>query len=195
MHTRIIAAFVMLVVCGLAPQASAQEFCVTCKGPDAKYRCLIGGDASPAARTSRGQLLCISELARTGDHASCSVGRSTEEACEGELRTVMFPSTADPTAAPLAEPQPGGPAYPEAADPLAPQPPDPLAAGQPPPQAPAEAPPQTVEELAKQTVEASGKGLTKAGEAVGDTAESTGEAVGNAVSKTWKCMTSLFSDC
>jgi hypothetical protein len=52
-----------------------------------------------------------------------------------------------------------------------------------------------VEELAKQTVEASGKGLTKAGEAVGDTAESTGEAVGNAVSKTWKCMTSLFSDC
>jgi hypothetical protein len=103
----------------------------------------------------------------------------------------MFPAGADLVPPFLAAPQPG------ATDPEA-QAPD-LAVGEGPYQeAPADTPPQTpqtVEELAKQTVEASGKGLKQAGEAVGDTAKSTGEAVGNALSKTWKCMSSLFSDC
>jgi hypothetical protein len=103
----------------------------------------------------------------------------------------MYPAGADVVPPYLAEPQPA-PVNPEAQSPG-------LAAGEGPAQeAPADTPPQTpqtVEELAKQTVEASGKGLKQAGEAVGDTAKSTGEAVGNALSKTWKCMSSLFSDC
>jgi hypothetical protein len=52
-----------------------------------------------------------------------------------------------------------------------------------------------VEELAKETAKASGEGLKKAGEAVTDTAKSTGAAVGGAVSKTWKCLTSFFTNC
>jgi hypothetical protein len=193
----LLSATLAFVMCGLAVQASAQEYCVTCTGPDAKYRCAIGGDATPAARTSRGQLLCITELARTGHHASCSVGRTAEAPCEGEPRTVMFPSAADGAPPLLMRPQPGiigaqpGPAEPQPATTGAQ---DSTAAGQPAEPA-AEAPPKTVEELAKQTVQASGNGLKKAGEAVGDTAKSTGQAVGNAISKSWKCMTSLFSDC
>jgi hypothetical protein len=178
---------VMLVVCGLASEASAQEYCVTCTAPPAIYRCTIANEAGTAAPPSRGQLLCITELAKTGNHASCSVGRTAAEPCLGEPRTVMFTSAAEAELPPIGGQQPG-PAEPESPA---------LADGEPPPadEAPADAPPQTVEELAKQTVEASGKGLKKAGEAVSDGAKSTGEAVGNAVSKTWKCMTSLFSDC
>ncbi len=191
MHIRISAAL-LLAACGLVLPASAQEYCVTCSGPDAKYRCIIEGNASAAARSSRGQLLCITELAKSGNHESCSVGRTTGEPCKGEPRTVMFTSAAEAALPPLGETPPSS-TPPETESPA-------LAAGQPaPPEAPTaaptNAPPQTVEELAKQTVAASGKGLKKAGEAVTDTAKSTGSAVGNAVSKTWKCMTSLFSDC
>ncbi len=189
MHTRISAALAALLIGGLASQVSAQEYCVTCTGPDAKYRCIIGGDAGAAAGASRGQLLCITQLAQSGHHESCSVGRRQAEPCEGELKTVMFPSDPNALPPPLAAPQPGAPKA---------QPPSQTVnAGQAPP---AEAPtpaqtPQTVEQLAKKTAEASGEGLKKAGEAVSDTAKSTGHAIGNAVSKTWKCMTSLFSDC
>ncbi len=185
MQTRISAALVTLI-CGLALDASAQEYCVTCTEPDAKYRCTVRDEAGFTARTSRGQLLCISELARTGHHGSCSVGRTTDEPCEGELRTVMFPIGADAVPPPLAEPQPGT---------ASPDVQDAQEATRQPPEPPAEGPPQTVEELAKQTVEASEKGLKKAGETVTDTAKSTGKAVGNAVSKTWNCLTTLFSDC
>jgi hypothetical protein len=94
-----------VLLCAFAEMASAQEFCVTCTAPDATYRCVIGGD-SAAAKSSRGQLLCITELAQSGHHASCSAGRSTEGACPGELRTVMFPPGAEPMAPPLADTAP-----------------------------------------------------------------------------------------
>ena len=182
MHTRISAALAPLVFCGLASLASAQEYCVACTGPAAQYRCRIGGDPSVAARTSRGQLLCITELAKIGPHASCSVGRTTSEECVGEPRTVMFPSTNDPEAAPVTDWQPE--ATQVTAAPAAEQVPAE-------PETPSEAPPQTVEELAKQTVTASGEGLKKAGKAVTDAAQSAG----NVVTKTWNCLSSLFSDC
>jgi hypothetical protein len=187
MHLRI-SAVLTLFVCGLTVQASAQEYCVTCTGPPAIYRCTIASEAGTAVPPSRSQLLCITELAQTGNHESCSVGRTAAEPCLGEPRTVMFTGAAEAALPPIGGPPPEAP-YPAADSPA-------LAEGQDaPPDAPAESPPQTVEELAKQTAKSTGEGLEKAGDAVGDTAKSTGEAVGNAVSKTWKCMTSLFSDC
>ena len=190
MHARSIAALLILVACAAASRAAAQEYCVTCSGPPAKYRCIIAGDASAAARTSRGQLLCITELAKSGNHESCSVGRTTATPCEGEPRTVTFTSAAEAALPPLGE------SPPPASAPSAPEPQSPaLAAGEA-AGTPAEAPPpQTVEELAKETAKASGEGLKKAGEAVTDTAKSTGAAVGGAVSKTWKCLTSFFTNC
>ena len=101
MHPPARAALMLLVLGIAASAASAQEYCVICTAPDAKYRCSIGGEPSIAAGASRGQLLCITELARTGGHASCSVGRNSAEPCEGEPRTVMFPARHGPPGRPL----------------------------------------------------------------------------------------------
>lgn len=191
MRTRISAVAAVVALCAIAAVASAQEFCVTCTAPDATYRCVIGGDSS-AAKSSRGQLLCITELAQSGHHASCSAGRNSAGTCPGELRTVMFPPGAEPMAPPLADtpPIPPPPAIPGpyAKQPVAAGAPD---GGHPPADAPpgeatpaeappSDAPPQTVEE-----------GLKKAGKAVTD----TGNAVGNAIKKTWTCVSSFFGDC
>jgi hypothetical protein len=201
MRTRNGAVTLAVALCAFAEMASAQEFCVTCTTPDATYRCVIGGD-SAAAKSSRGQLLCITELAKSGHHASCSAGRNTSGTCPGELRTVMMPPGAEPMAPPLADTAPitPPPAIPgpyakqpvAAQAPGAPHPPADLPPAGATPEgttpegaAPAEAP---APEAAPQTVE---EGLKKAGKAVTD----TGNAVGNAIKKTWTCLSSLFGDC
>jgi hypothetical protein len=166
-----------LLVAGLASAAAAQDYCVTCTGPDAKYHCVVGGDASISARTSRGQMLCITQLAQSGGHASCSVSRTTTEPCEGQVKTVMFPA-GEPGTQPVTETLP--PVTPEALPPGAPPAP---AQGTPPPAAPQQAP-STVGEFAEKTAKDTGAGLKKAG-----------DAVGQAASKTWKCLSSFFGDC
>ena len=193
MHTRISLIAAPILMCAFATGAAAQEFCVTCTGPDATYRCVIGGDATAAARSSRGQFLCITELAKSGGHASCSAARAQSTPCPGEMRTVMFPAGADQGAPPLAEtpaplsppmtPTDGAAPAPTAApvqqQAQPPMPHEPQAV-----EAPTDGQPKSVEELAKKT-----------GEAVTDSAQSAGNAVTNAVKKTWTCVTSLFGDC
>lgn len=185
----------VLLAWALPLGAMAQEYCVTCTGPDAAYRCLIGGEAPPAARSSRGQFLCITELAKAGGHASCSAARGQASPCPGETRTVMF-SLADPGlgGAPVetVAPQPAAPAAPGISYAPGAPPGHDLAPVAVPPAAPAPAPapPQdtgttppkqnVVEDLASKT-----------GKAVTD----TGEAVGNAVKKSWDCVASLFGKC
>ena len=175
----------------LAAAASAQEFCVTCTGPEATYRCVIGGD-NLATRSTRGQLLCITELAKSGHHASCSAGRLSEGTCPGELRTVVFPGEAEPMAPVPAEAPPPAIPGPYAKQPVeakgpagAPPPATPPANLPPGEAAPAETPPP---EAPSNAVE---DGLKKAGKAVSD----TGDAVGHAVKKTWNCVTSFFGNC
>jgi hypothetical protein len=183
MLARITAILLLLMGCALCTAAAAQEYCVVCFDPPARYRCMVGADPGTAPSPSRSQFVCITELARTGQHASCTVGRNNAEPCDGNVQTVFVPSTS------------GAPLPPElqAQDPVAPSPAPSEETAQMPGEPPAtsDAPPETVEELAKKTVEASGKGLKKAGEAVSDTAKSAGDAA----SKTWKCLSSLFSDC
>ncbi len=193
MHTRIAPVATTIVLWALLTGAAAQEFCVTCLGPDATYRCVIGGDATTAARNSRGQFLCITELAKAGGHKSCSAARGQATPCPGETRTVMF-TVGDPGASPLEQlPSDGATGMaPLAPVPIAPPAPQPLPGtqqAQPQPQppvktgsAPAGEPekPNAVENFAKKT-----------GEAVND----TGKAVGNAVKKSWDCVASLFGDC
>ena len=154
----------------LAAEASAQDYCVTCTGPDAKYHCVIGGGGSPAARSSRGQILCITQLAQSGGHASCSVSRTSSEPCEGQVKTVMFP-TDEPGTVPVEMAAPPPPAAP-----------------------PAPAPPQAPGP-ADATAKDSDNGLKKAADAVTSTVTDTGKAVGHAASKTWKCLSSFFGDC
>jgi hypothetical protein len=181
MHTRIVTIAAAMLLSPLV--ASAQEYCVTCKGPDASYRCVIGGDATVAARNSRGQFLCITELAKAGGHSSCSAARGQATPCPGETRTVMF-SLGDPGASPLEQPTVTGATPPGQLAPVETMPATPLA---PPAPAPAhttapveEKKPNAVEDLANKT-----------GKAVTD----TGEAVGGAMKKTWDCVASLFGKC
>jgi hypothetical protein len=155
----------MLLILGMAAPASAQEYCVICSAPEAKYRCSIGGEPSITAGASRGQLLCITELARTGGHASCSVGRNTSDPCEGEPRTVMFPDTGAP--APVVETEPASP-QPQGWS-AEPTPAAPETGAAPPPTPEPTAPPQ--EE------------------------QGSGNPLGNAMQKSWDCVSSLFSDC
>ena len=192
-------AMAALAMALLSSAASAQEYCVTCTGPEASYRCVIGGEASQAARSARAQFLCITELAKAGGHASCSAARGQATPCAGETRTVMF-SLADPNATPTEATVPGPvgqPSLPPAAA-ISPPPGQGLApvelppVGQhqpqplPPPDETAATPspnnqkPNMVEDLANKT-----------GKAVTD----TGKAVGGAVKKSWDCVTSLFGNC
>ena len=189
MHTRYLLLVAAAPILGLATGGSAQEFCVTCASPEASYRCLIGGQGSTASRSSRGQFLCITELAKAGGHASCSATRGQATPCPGETRTVMFtvgdpeasPLETTPTAAPTAPVAPLAPGKDIAPVPLPPpsqpQPPEPTPQTT---EAPEEPKPNAVEKFAKKT-----------GEAVTE----TGEAVGSAMKKTWDCVASLFGDC
>lgn len=188
----------VLMIAGISTGAPAiaAEYCVTCSGPDATYRCQIGSAGGETRADPRSQFLCISELARLGGHQSCSVNRVQEGDCDGPVKTVAAPGDLPEGVPVIAAP----PQSAEVPKDVAEQPP---AANSNETTLPKpDAPPRTVEEMAKQSAKSSGEALGKAGEAVKDGAEAAGEgvgkagsAVGNAAKKTWNCVTSLFSDC
>jgi hypothetical protein len=181
MHTRIVTIAAAMLLSPLV--AVAQEYCVTCKGPDASYRCVIGGDATPTARSSRGQFLCITELAKAGGHSSCSAARGQATPCPGQTRTVMF-TLGDPGASPLEQPTTTGTTAPGQLAPVETMPAAPLAP-------PAPAPVQTTAPVEENKPNAVEDLANKTGKAVTD----TGEAVGGAMKKTWDCVASLFGKC
>ncbi len=207
------------VIAALATTVAVQaaEYCVACTGPAAVYRC--APDGAGLGTDPRLQLLCASELARSGNHESCSVRRDTTGPCEGPQRVVRTPSlpaattrdedSAAPQASGSGSPTGSGAAGPSSAaaipdggsTPAAGRAASPSTAarqdvgtrgGEPGPanQAPANA------------VDAVSSAAQQAGGAVADTARSAGQMVGEAGSaagkaakKSWKCVLSLFSDC
>ena len=191
-------AMAVLAMAVLSGAASAQEYCVTCTGPEAMYRCVIGGEASLAARSSRAQFLCITELAKAGGHASCSAARGQATPCPGETRTVMF-SLADPNGMPAeaTAPVPMGQPSPPPAAAVSPSPGHGLAPVELPPvghqQEPLPPPNETAANPAHNTQKPNMVEdlANKTGKAVTD----TGKAVGGAVKKSWDCVTSLFGNC
>jgi len=167
--------------------AAAAEYCVTCEGPPAMYRCVVDGTAEGPGKDPGASLHCISEMAIKGRHDRCAVSRGAPFPCPG-LTTIV---TRDPNLAPAA---PGTEA---AAEPIEAEPSEPEKKPK-----KTTGVPQTVEELAGETVRSSKEGLEKAGEAIGGTAKKAGEQIGNAgsaigsaASKTWNCITSLFGSC
>lgn len=74
----------------LAVAATAAEFCVTCDGPAAQYTCKFD-DTVTDSSDPKLKLYCITELARLGPHASCSVDRSRMPPCAGEVRMLTAP--------------------------------------------------------------------------------------------------------
>lgn len=122
-------AFSLVLLSGAGARAQQTEFCVTCQGPDATYRCSFDdAGASPAQQGL--QLHCISTLAREGGHQSCAIGRATKAPCAGTLKVLALPgaspgtvpsapeqATADPGAPAPAEPSPAAPAQTTAVEP------------------------------------------------------------------------------
>lgn len=193
MLNRVLLAAGGVLVCGSA--AHALEYCVTCEGPPAMYRCVVDGTADGPGKDPSSSLHCIAEMAKHGDHKTCAVSRGAPFPCPGLTTVVQKPSNVPHK----------GPAeidaYAPPNDTAPPVPPEPAANVAPEPEQPAKVP-HTVEELAGQTVKSSKEGLQAAGEAIGGTAKKAGEQIGNAGSaigsaatKTWSCITSLFSSC
>jgi hypothetical protein len=172
-------------IAALSRAAFADEYCVSCTGPAAEYRCEIEGTSEGSGKDPRSQLLCITTLANTGGHESCSVNRNPAGPCPGILKVVAAAAGEQPPLPPGLDPNAN------ATTEVPKTPPGPAAG-----------PPQTVEQMAGETVKSSKEGLQNAGKAISGTAEKTGEtignagsAVGNAAKKTWECLKSLFSDC
>ncbi|MGE3228510.1 MAG: hypothetical protein AB7J30_03645 [Hyphomicrobium sp.] len=184
-----------------AAEAAAAEYCVTCEGPPALYRCVVDGTEDGPGKDPSQSLYCISRMAAKGNHQTCAVSRGAPFPCPGLTALIGKPSQfptlaappvgAPPTADAAAEAQPAGP----------PAPPESTAAAAPEVDGPAKVP-RTVEELAGQTFKSSQQGVEAAGGFIGGTAQKAGEQIGNAgsaigsaASKTWTCITSLFSTC
>ncbi|MCC7253437.1 hypothetical protein [Hyphomicrobium sp.] len=174
--------------------AAALEYCVTCEGPPAMYRCVIGGTEEGPGKDSSVSLYCISQMAAKGGHERCAVSRGAPFPCPGLTAVVEQPRELPTLAAPPSD----TPAAPAAVETHEAKPAEPAPA---PETQPARVP-RTMEELAGDTVKSSQQGLKKAGEAIGGTAKKAGEqlgnagsAIGTAASKTWTCITSLFSTC
>jgi hypothetical protein len=148
--------------------AIAQEYCVSCSGPNGLYRCVIDG-ARPGV-TSSLQLLCVERLAKEGGHASCSVKRGvTVFECDAPVKRVAVTDMdAPPVNAVVPVPQPAV----QAAS---------ASSGE----------PATVLEAAKRAKEATDRELKKAGEQMKVSVEKTNAGLKNA----WRCVTSLFTRC
>jgi hypothetical protein len=190
--------------------ATAAEFCVSCDGPAAQYACSIDGAAAESG-DPRLKLYCMTELAKTGGHASCSIDRAQPKPCGGIAKVLSAPEGLE-----LAKPQTPAPVEVVAPEAGA-APPDsdaaakavaatPPAASRPNAQettvAKTPAPPKTVKEMVDKSSEQTAESLEKTGEAAssaaksaGSALEKAGQAVGDAAKKTWTCVTSLFGDC
>lgn len=100
-------ALTALVAFFAAWPAHSGEYCVSCSGPEAQYRCAVEGQAAadPGAR-----LLCITSLAKSGGHQSCTIDRKSAPPCPGELKVIAAPQgyAPDADAGPAAEAAPKG---------------------------------------------------------------------------------------
>jgi hypothetical protein len=160
--------------CLVAGQAEAQEYCVSCTGPNAVYRCVIEG-AQPGGSQPL-QVLCITTMAKQGGHATCGIKRGTVFDCDGPVKRI-------PWATLNAPPQPAAPGQQSAAPPAAEPKPD------------SEEPPQTLLEMAKRANEKTAAQMKQVNENMKEQAKATNEAFAKATKKTWDCLSSLFTRC
>ena len=143
------AAVVLVAATASQGGALAQDVCIVCEEPRATYRC-IAQDGPTRPSDAHLQLVCITEIAKSGGHASCSASRKQTGPCEGVIRQVVAGA-----APPVLSQPPGG----------APDPAQGEAAKKP------KGPPETVEELAKQTAKSTKEQIVKAGDSVGGAAK------------------------
>ncbi len=187
------------------------EFCVSCTGPAAIYRCTFSGDGSQSPGQSPGlQLTCISELAKQGGHESCTIERTRQVPCGASAKVFAAPEAfAAPADAKKSPPAAAAEVPVKKAEPVTVPPADhaadPSAAPEEQPETatePKDKPPRTVKEMVDKSAADTKENAGKAGAAVegaaksaGGAVQKAGAAIGNAAKKTWTCLTSLFGDC
>jgi hypothetical protein len=168
------------LTCAFAGQAGAQEYCVSCTGPAAVYRCIIEGAKPGGAQPL--QLLCVTTIAKEGAHASCSVKGGTVFACDGQIKRLSWSALNPPADQPGHEKAERPPAKAEA---------EKTETGKADAKPGEKAPPQTMVDLAKRANEQAAEQMKKANENMKEQAKSFGDAT----KKTWECVTSLFTRC
>lgn len=166
--------------------ASAQEYCVDCKSPDAIYRCVIDNSGRPGVPL---KMQCMTALAQSGKHASCSIKGGTVFDCDGPIFRLDARLPVTPPISPAAPPPEksgatnptGPPAETKRSEPAAPPSASPKREPQP---TKTDGTPRTVEALAKEMTKSSSETLDKAG-----------GAIANGARQTWDCIASFFKSC
>lgn len=155
-------------VCLGMQTAAANSICVTCDGPPAVYSCSYAPseDGNGPPRSDRAlQFMCIQDVARQYQHASCSVRRHELDACNGQIH--MLSPFALRTAPPGTNKRIG--AETSRSSEVARE---------------KTKEPKTVLEMAKRTARSTKKQIDKSAKTVSKAARST-----------WRCISSLFSKC
>ena len=67
-------------------QAGNVEYCVTCKNPNASYRCRLQG--SGVSQSDAFKLYCVVKTTKDGDHASCSAKK--KPGCKGVVKVYNY---------------------------------------------------------------------------------------------------------
>lgn len=178
--------FAVLVAQGAATVslADSQDYCVTCTNPAETYICRLDAKGGNA----RGQqFVCIMNIAKDYQHDSCRAS-SEFATCEGALVRYEVVGSENPAATAEGRDQP-------------------VSAGRSEPtRNKKNAEPETLVEFTNQTMGATKKELQNAGRKTSKVVKKTGKQIGElgnqvgdnikkATSSTWKCLTSLFSDC
>jgi len=146
-------------VCVSTARLAAQEYCVSCTEPPALYRCIIEG-ARPGGSQPL-QMLCITAMAKEGQHATCGVKGGTVFDCNGPVKRIPWAAYNEP-----------GPGQEQTKAPAA----------QPPIQDP-NAPPATVEEMAKRANQKSAEQAKALGQSVGDATKKTWNCIASLFTK------------
>jgi hypothetical protein len=188
-------AFLYAGLCACTHTASAQatEICVKCSGPDASYACVVNAQGGRLAADGAVKLYCITALAQSGPHQSCAIDRNSVAPCQGIRKELPIPTLDADDDAPASPPAAKTEATPAAPATTAKKEAD--AAPATVPQDEATGPPKTVQEMVEKSAQSATAGVEKANKSVGDGLKNAGNAVGDAAKKTWKCLSSLFSDC
>jgi hypothetical protein len=193
-----------------AGSALATEMCVKCTNPDASYACVVNTTTAGTIDTVV-KLYCITALAKAGPHASCAIDRNTKPPCQGERKELPMPATIEqaldnpqqlqtpmPTTGTVTTIPPGTSLN-------ATHPGSQAAVGepaQPAGEAEPEVVPRTVQEMMEKSAKSADSNLAETQKSANTVAKSTstalekaGSAVGNAAKSSWKCLSSLFSNC
>lgn len=199
----LISSFLLLQISLLSFVAKGEGYCVACYSPDAVYQCLIEGTKNTSSVDPRHQILCIKLIAKEGGHTRCSVERFTHEGCKGAVRLVdadtstlkskkedtkeaghESPSLSNTSPVASKDEQGNTPSEPQE-----------LIASE-------KTSDGSIENLTKSTAQATKNGLGAVTGAIKETTVKTGEkilsfanTVGQVTKKTWKCVTTFFSDC